>query len=62
MFLAFAIFTSVLIVYQCAKNGVWDRGWRWHRREDDPRLFWTQIFLEIFAAIIFAGVHIWWQP
>ena len=62
MFLAFAILTLALIAYQCAKDGVWDRGWRWQRRKDNPSLFWTQIILEISAAIVLVGAHFWLRP
>ena len=57
MTLAFAGIALALVLYQCAKDGVWDRGWRWHRRQDDPSLFWTQIILELLAAVIFAALY-----
>ncbi len=62
MFLFFAVLVLLLVSYQFAKGGVWDRGWRWHRREEEPGLFWLQIVMQLLAAVIFAGVHFWENP
>jgi hypothetical protein len=62
VFLFFAVLVIFLVIYQYAKGGVWDRGWRWHRREEEPGLFWLHIVMQLLAAIIFAGVHFWRHP
>ena len=57
MFLFFAGLVFLLVVYQCANDGVWDRGWRWHRRENEPGLFWLLIIMQLLAGVIFAGLY-----
>ena len=59
MFLFIAVLVFLLVIYQFAKGGVWDRGWRWHSRELEPGLFWLQIVMQILATVIFAGIHLW---
>ena len=57
MLLFFAMLVLGLVIHQYYYGGVWDRGWRWHTRQDNPDLFRVTIVLQLFIAIALAVVH-----